>query len=344
MKKICISVCNLNQLSMDFDNNLNNIIESLKIAKSQGSKLRVGSELEVTGYSCDDHFLELDTYQHCWESIKEILTTDLTNDILCCICMPVIFENNYYNCSLFIYNKEIILIRPKKVLCNDGNYRESRYFTNWDKNKILKKYIFPKYITEINGQFETKFGDAVLSFYDVKIGCEMCEELWYCNSPHIDFSLQGVHIICNPSGSHHQLRKLHKRIDLIKNATSKCGGIYLYSNQIGCDGNRLYFDGSSLISCNGEFYAQGKQFSVENVEVLTSNLDLDSIESYRGNLKNRSFNTEKKDNYPEIFVNKYICGNEKKLTEPIDIIYNSAMEEISKGPALWLWDYLKNQV
>ena len=36
-------------------------------------------------------------------------------------------------------------------------------------------------------------------------------------------ALDGVEIIANPSGSHHQLRKVEKRINLIKNASTKVG-------------------------------------------------------------------------------------------------------------------------
>ncbi len=61
-----------------------------------------------------------------------------------------------------------------------------------------------------------------------------------------------MEIIGNGSASHHQLRKLDTRIDLIVGATAKCGGVYLYANQCGCDGGRLYFDGSSLIVANGK--------------------------------------------------------------------------------------------
>jgi len=44
-------------------------------------------------------------------------------------------------------------------------------------------------------------------------------------------SLDGVEIIANGSGSHHQLRKLDTRIALVGGATAKCGGVYLYANQ-----------------------------------------------------------------------------------------------------------------
>jgi hypothetical protein len=43
----------------------------------------------------------------------------------------------------------------------------------------------------------------------------------------------------------------------MKSATSKGGGVYLYANQQGCDGGRLYFDGCAMIFVNGKAVAQG---------------------------------------------------------------------------------------
>lgn len=40
-------------------------------------------------------------------------------------------------------------------------------------------------------------------------------------SPHILMGLDGVEIFTNSSGSHHELRKLHTRMELIKEATLK---------------------------------------------------------------------------------------------------------------------------
>ena len=31
--------------------------------------LQVGPELEIPGYGCEDHFLELDTIEHSWECL-----------------------------------------------------------------------------------------------------------------------------------------------------------------------------------------------------------------------------------------------------------------------------------
>jgi NAD+ synthase (glutamine-hydrolysing) len=62
--------------------------------------------------------------------------------------------------------------------------------------------------------------------------------------------LDGVEIFLNGSASHHELRKLHTRIELIREATLKSGGIYLYANQQGADGDRLwvtYYDRLSTV-------------------------------------------------------------------------------------------------
>ena len=69
-----VGVVTLNQWAMDFEWNSKNIIESIKLAKAKyfkfskfrGCTYRVGPELEICGYSCEDHFLENDTVQHCW--------------------------------------------------------------------------------------------------------------------------------------------------------------------------------------------------------------------------------------------------------------------------------------
>lgn len=40
------------------------------------------------------------------------------------------------------------------------------------------------------------------------------------------------------------------------NGTAKSGGIYLYANQQGCDGGRLYYDGCASVVVNGRLVAQ----------------------------------------------------------------------------------------
>ena len=75
-------------------------------------------------------------------------------------------------------------------------------------------------------------------------------------NPHVEYGLDGVEIISNASGSHHELRKLDIRLNLLKNASGRNGGVYMYANLKGGDGGRLYFDGSSMVTMNGVVYSQ----------------------------------------------------------------------------------------
>lgn len=63
--------------------------------------------------------------------------------------------------------------------------------------------------------------------------------------------LQGAEIILNNSASHYELSKFKYRVHLLKEATLKNGGVYVYSNILGCDGGRMFFDGKPMIMCNG---------------------------------------------------------------------------------------------
>jgi NAD+ synthase (glutamine-hydrolysing) len=62
MKLAILATCNLNQWAMDFEGNLNRIVTSIRIAKQKGHGIALGPELEITGYSCEDGFLEEDTF------------------------------------------------------------------------------------------------------------------------------------------------------------------------------------------------------------------------------------------------------------------------------------------
>jgi len=48
-------------------------------------------------------------------------------------------------------------------------------------------------------------------------------------------------------------------------AVWQSGGVYMLANQLGCDGDRLYFDGCAAIAVNGKCVSQGSQFSIHEV-------------------------------------------------------------------------------
>ena len=115
-------------------------------------------------------------------------------------------------------------------LCSDTTHL---YGTAWRRPQEVQDYALPRLIQEVTGQIRVPIGDGVVCTKDSVLGAEACEELWTPEAPHIAMSLDGVEIFSNGSGSHHTLRKLNRRIDLMRSAMSKCGGVYLYANQQG---------------------------------------------------------------------------------------------------------------
>uniref|UniRef100_A0A2P2JMK4 Glutamine-dependent NAD(+) synthetase n=1 Tax=Rhizophora mucronata TaxID=61149 RepID=A0A2P2JMK4_RHIMU len=344
MRLLKVATCNLNQWAIDFDCNLKNIKESIAKVKQAGAVIRIGPELEITGYGCEDHFLELDTVTHAWECLKDILLGDWTDGILCSFGMPVIRGSERYNCQVLCMNRKIIMIRPKMWLANDGNYRELRWFTTWKQKDQLVEFLLPVEISEAISQTSVPFGYGYIQFLDTAIACEVCEELFTPIPPHTELALNGVEVFLNASGSHHQLRKLDLRLQAFIGATHTRGGVYMYSNHQGCDGGRLYYDGCSCIVVNGELVAQGSQFSLKDVEVVIAQVDLDAVASLRGSISSFQEQASCKTRVPSVAAPYILCqpfNLQMSLSSPVKINYHSPQEEIAFGPSCWLWDYLR---
>ncbi|XP_071445224.1 glutamine-dependent NAD(+) synthetase [Hetaerina americana] len=350
-RKVTLAVCTLNQWALDFEGNLSRILQSIEEAKEAGATYRSGPELEICGYSCEDHFYESDTLLHSWEVLLEIITSPLSRNIIIDVGMPVMHKNVTYNCRVVCFDGKIILIRPKMMLCDDGNYRESRWFTAWTKEREVEDYYLPRMVSAETNQKVVPFGDAVIATLDTCIGYEICEELWNPKSTHIDMALDGVELIFNSSGSYMELRKAYVAVDLVAAASGKSGGCYLFSNLRGCDGQRVYFNGCSCIAVNGGIVSRGSQYSVKQVEVVTATIDLEEIRTYRNSLRSRCVVASKSPSYHRVNVDFTMSCDDQGSLDALDWslpVYRSVAwkfhtpeEEIALGPACWLWDYLR---
>ena len=347
-RKCVLATSQLNQWVLDYDGNRERIIEAIKQAKAAGASIILTPELCIPGYGLLDHWLENDVYSNSWDVAADIISRPECQDIIIDLGLPVQHRGCSYNARLLALNGEVLAIRPKLDLCNDGNYREMRYFIPWPRGRV-EDYILPNVIQDLpSGQRRCRIGEIAFETIDGSFASETCEELWTPNSPHSLYSLAGIEIVLNSSGSHHELRKLDSRINLIKEATAKTGGVYMYSNQRGCDGDRLYYDGCALILNSGNVLAQGSQFSLLDVEVQTATVDLDEIWPYR---TSRSRGMQAQDpavrKLERIQVDFRLCKSTKaikprqRLSPSIEPRYHSPEEEIALGPACWLWDYLR---
>jgi hypothetical protein len=60
--------------------------------------------------------------------------------------------NKFVSKKFGFHFRKVLLIRPKMILAEGGNYRESRWFTPWMKPKQTEEFYLPRMIQQITGQ------------------------------------------------------------------------------------------------------------------------------------------------------------------------------------------------
>ncbi|SCM20394.1 glutamine-dependent NAD(+) synthetase, putative [Plasmodium chabaudi adami] len=193
---IGLSCCSIYSSPLDYEGNKLKIIESIKQCKKLNCSIRIGGELEITGVSCKNSFKGIeDIHENCWLTLSNILkekyeNSNITDDILCFISMPIYFKKKLYSSEVIIYNSQIIYISPKE---NVENNEQSMYFSSYNglshenaksdgQGSIIfsnsnvniisnnfETFPLPKCIQNVTQQKETYIGKCIVEYDGVKI-------------------------------------------------------------------------------------------------------------------------------------------------------------------------------
>ncbi|KAL9084001.1 MAG: hypothetical protein Q9165_008277 [Trypethelium subeluteriae] len=303
-----VATSQLNQWALDYTGNLGRIKDAVRQARAKGAGILLTPELSISGYGLLDHFLELDTVMHCWEIVAEILQDKDLYGIVIDVGLPVIHRGVLFNCRCIMVDGDIKLIRPKMTLASEGQFRENRYFTAWPR-RHTEEFTLPEEITEITGKRNVCIGDAIMVFNDMILGWESCEELFQERVPHSDLYL-------------------------------------IESVDLGCDGDRLLYDGCGMIAVNGGVLGILPQFELGEASVITATIDLNKVRAARLSPTRGYQVMAEEERYKRINVDFSLAlpsGSHSRLrpSEPIKVQYHTPQEEIALGPAVWLYDYLR---
>ena len=97
----------------------------------------------------------------------------------------------------------------------------------------------------------------------VKVGVNICEDIWYENGPVHNQARAGAEIIVNINGSPFHAGKGQERIEMLTQRAVDNGVNISYTNTVGAQ-DELVFDGGSLVvDKHGEILFEGKQFNEE---------------------------------------------------------------------------------
>lgn len=111
------------------------------------------------------------------------------------------------------------------------------------------------------------------------------------------------------------------------------GLAYIYANQKGCDGERTYYDGSSMIALNGDILALDSQFSLDEIEPVIAVFDLEDIRLARAKTQSIGAQSSAAPSYKRIQIDFNLSVNSAKSSHVPSISLNpkfhSVEEEIS---------------
>ena len=295
----------------DTDFNANRIIEAVVKAASEGVDCLVFPELSVTGYTCADLFLQAALLKNAEDAVQQIAFLTRDCDLMFAVGAPVAINSKIYNCAVMISKGKITGIVPKSYLPNYGEFYEKRWFASGREIKNCE-------ITY--ARHDTVFGtDLIFDYNDVKIGVELCEDLWVPQPPSGALAMAGAEVILNLSASDELIGKHDYLVSLIIQQSARCRCAYAYSSAgWGESSTDLVFIGKAMIAEDGVVYGRENRFETGPLEE-TREVDIQKLK-----LDRQKFNTftefpELMEKYRVISVDRNVEKKpELEITQEID--------------------------
>lgn len=260
--------------------NLKEIESIILDAIDEEVKVLVFPELSISAYTCGDLFTNQKLIENCNLAIESLVNFSKGKDILIAVGAPLLYRYSLYNCAYIILNGKVLGIVPKSYIPNYSEFYEKRWFTEGFNIKGLN--------IDLHFQKEVPFGtDLIFSFESLKIGFEICEDLWVTIPPSSNLALMGANLICNLSASNELVSKSSYRKSLVQNQSARTMSAYIYSSAgVHESTTDLLFSGHMLIAENGSIIKENNRFKREN-DLLTGIIDLFRLDAER--TKNISF-------------------------------------------------------
>ena len=286
----------------DCNANGNEIIRLIHEMEKEHVKVMTFPELCITGYTCQDLFLQRRLLDSAWETLLKITKETADVDALVFVGVPFRNHGKLYNVAAVLNRGEIIGLVPKTYLPNYGEFYEQRHFAS---GLGCLEYV------DIEGK-RVPFGTDILFICEEEpelvAAAEICEDLWVTLPPSVLHAQAGANLIVNLSASNEMVGKDSYRRDLVSGQSARlvCGYVYANAGE-GESTQDLVFGGQNMIAENGVILAEGKRF---HNGIVYSEIDVQRLNDERRRLTTY----QPADDSDHIKVSFHLNVEETKLT------------------------------
>ena len=241
----------------------------MKECTDNGAKVVVFPELCITGYTCQDLFWQDKLIAAAEDELIGIADYSRSLDGIFFIGLPYEINGMLYNMAAVVSRGEVLAMVPKTFLPNYNEFYEARHFAPYMGGNIqleltqyfadddmhsaqMGQYVFELDNWENNGEQPSDC---------VKIGFELCEDLWVADPVSNYLAKSGATLICNLSASDEVIGKDSYRRQLVSNQSARLVAGYIYcSAGDGESTQDMVFSGHNIIAENGSILAESRLF------------------------------------------------------------------------------------
>ena len=241
-------------------------------AAEERASLIIFPELGLCAYTSEDLVQQEALLDASLAALVDIARASAALAPVLVVGLPLRHDGRLFNTAAVVHRGLVLGIVPKSYLPNYREYAERRQFAPASQARTDR--------IRIAGQ-EAPFGaDLLFSAAgrdDLRLGIEICEDLWVPLPPSTLAALDGATLLANLSASNAAVGKVEYRRSLVANQSARCVAAYLYAGAgPGESTTDLAWDGHGLICENNDVLAETEAFA-PSPQLLVADVDLDRL-------------------------------------------------------------------
>lgn len=253
--------------------NIQQIEGLMRQASDKGVQIIAFPEMSVTAYTCLDLFAQQTLLKNAEQALLKLVGDTADLNLLTIVGAPLVIGNRLINAAIAFQSGMILGVVAKTYLPNYKEFQEQRWFTS--ATGLKEKTI-------AIGNDNYPLGDRLLfAAGQVKVGIEICEDLWVPVPPSSLLAMEGANILVNISASNELIGKHHYLRSLIGQQSARCMAGYVYASAgFGESSTDLVFAGNGIIAENGNVLAESPRFTMQE-QLVISEIDVENLQNDR---------------------------------------------------------------